>query len=291
MTEKNDIFQRIREKSHEMSKAQRQIAAYLEAHPDTVPFLTTAKLAEQAGVGEATVIRFATSLGFSGFTEMQHSLQEQLRKRVTTVERLDLSGDIYPEEQRIAYEVLTDDISNLKQTIHMLDVESFSKAVRQMDQARSITVVSLRSSHALGSFLAFYLQLLKKNTRLITDSDTMFEKLSTLSSDDLVIGISFSRYTSRTIQAMEYVRAREVGTLAITDSHSSPLASVSDNCLIAASSLPSFLDSFVAPLSLINALLTAVARVNKQEITVHLQNMEKLWENEGIYHSSETKKK
>jgi DNA-binding MurR/RpiR family transcriptional regulator len=285
LPEQNDIFARIRAQSSKMSKAQRRIAAYLESHPDTVPFLTTAKLAKQAGVGEATVIRFANSLGFSGFTEMQQHLQEQLRKRVTTVERLDMNVDIYPEEQRIAYEVLTDDIANLKQTMQMLKVETFSEAVKKIHQAASVTIVALRSSHALGSFFAFYSQLLKKNTQLITDSDTMFEKLAHLDADDLVIGISFSRYTARTVEAMRFVRERGVQTLAITDAHHSPLARASDLYLVASSSLPSFLDSFVAPLSLINALLTAVARMNRQEITHHLQKMEKLWEQEGIYYS------
>ncbi|MBA4600987.1 MurR/RpiR family transcriptional regulator [Thermoactinomyces mirandus] len=290
MSQEADIFQRIREKSRKMSKAQRQIARYIEKHPDTVAFLTTAKLAERVGVGEATIIRFANSLGFSGYTEMQHSLQEQLRKRVTTVERLNLAGDIYPEEQRIAYEVLNDDICNLKQTIQMLDVHLFGQAARKIHQARTITVIALRSSHSLGFFLTFYLQLLKKNTELITESDTMFEKLSTLASNDLVIGISFPRYTFRTIQAMQYAQKQGIPTLAITDAHSSPLAHVSDLYLTAASNLPSFLDSFVAPLSLINALLTAVARMNKPEITTHLKDMEQLWEMEGIYHKTNSQR-
>lgn len=289
MSQEPDIFQRIREKGSKMSKAQRQIAQYIEKHPDIVAFLTTAKLAERVGVGEATVIRFANSLGFSGYTEMQHSLQEQLRKRVTTVERLHMAGDIYPEEQRIAYEVLNDDISNLKQTLQMLDAETFDQAVKKIHQARNITVIALRSSHSLGFFLTFYLQLLKKNTELITESDTMFEKLSTLTSRDLVIGISFPRYTSRTIQAMQYAQKQGIPAIAITDAHSSPLAHVSDLYLIAASNLPSFLDSFIAPLSLINALLTAVAQMNKPEVTRHLKNMEQIWEMEGIYHRPENK--
>ncbi|MGA8941224.1 MAG: MurR/RpiR family transcriptional regulator [Thermoactinomyces sp.] len=289
MPQEPDIFRRIQEKSRKMSKAQRQIARYIEKHPDTVAFLTTAKLAERVGVGEATIIRFANSLGFSGYTEMQHNLQEQLRKRVTTVERLHLAGDIYPEEQRIAYEVLNDDMSNLKQTLQMLDGKTFDQAVRKIHQAQNIMVIALRSSHALGFFLTFYLHLLKKNTLLITESDTMFEKLSTLTANDLVIGISFPRYTSRTIQAMQYAKKQEIPTLSITDTHSSPLAHVSDLYLIAASNLPSFLDSFTAPLSLINALLTAVARLNKPEITSHLKNMEQIWEMEGIYHRSENK--
>lgn len=291
MTHQTDIFQRIRKKSSQMSKAQRQIAQYIEKHPDTSAFLTTAKLAERVGVGEATIIRFSTFLGFSGFTEMQHSLQEQLRKRITTVERLDLAGDIYPEEQRIAYEILNDDIANLNQTIQMLDAKVFSAAAQKIHQADTITVVALRSSHSLGFFLTFYLQLLKKHTELITESDTMFEKLSTLTTKDLVIGISFPRYTSRTIQAMQYVKKRNIPTLSITDAHSSPLAGVSDLYLVAASNLPSFLDSFVAPLSLINALLTAVARMNKTEITKHLKSMETLWEMEGIYHQPDSLKK
>ncbi|MBA4495157.1 MurR/RpiR family transcriptional regulator [Paenactinomyces guangxiensis] len=285
MAETSDVFQLIRKKSSAMSKSQRKIANFLESHADTAPFLTVANIAKEVGVGEATVVRFANFLGFSGYTEMQQSLQAQIRKRLTTVERLNLVEDRYPEQQRLAYEILTDDMANIQQTIQTLDIDSFHEAVKRIHEAKSVTVVALRSSYALGYFFAFYLHLLLKNTQLVSDSDTMFEKLAPLDSGDLVVGISFSRYTSRTIQAMNYVRGRGVGTLAITDTHSSPLANVADQYLLAASGLPSFLDSFVAPLSIINALLTAVAGLNKKNISQHLSNMEELWEREGVYRS------
>ncbi|SEN12273.1 MurR/RpiR family transcriptional regulator [Lihuaxuella thermophila] len=284
MSQTKDVFQLIRQKSSELSQAQLKVARFLETHQDTAPFLTVAQLAGQAGVGEATVVRFAHCLGFSGYSELQQSLQTQIRKRLTTVERLNLAEDRYPHKQRLAIGVLAEDMNNIEQTMQNLDLRAFDAAVNRIHRAKSVTVVAMRSSYALGHFLTFYLQLLLKNCRLLSDSDTMFEKLATLDHDDLVIGISFSRYTARTVQAMKFLRERGVRTIAITDTHSSPLSSVSDLTLTASSSIPSFLDSFVAPLSLINALLTAVAQHNKKEISQHLHEMEKLWEAEGVYY-------
>ncbi len=284
MDHSDDVFQRIREKSDGMSKAQQKIVAFLESHADSAPFLTAAKIAQGAEVGEATVIRFATYLGYSGFSEMQSALQKQIRERLTTVERLKLAEDVYSKEQRVAFEVLNDDLVNLEKTMHMLNTPSFVKAVEMIGKAKSIAVVAFRSSHALGYFLSFYLNLILENTKLIRDSDTMFEKLAPLQSEDLLIGIGFPRYTARTISALQYVRSRGVQTMAITDSHSSPLAREADVYLVASSRLPSFVDSYVAPLSLINALLTAVGQTNAKKITHRLQKMEQLWEKEGIYY-------
>jgi len=284
---KVSVFRRIREKSDGMSRAHQKVAAYMEAHPDRAPFLTAAQMAEMAGVSEATVIRFATYLGFSGFSEMQNHLREEIRERLTTVERLDMAEDAYPEEQRVVYEVLHDDLGNLQQTMHMLDATSFAEAVGMISRARMISVVAFRSSHALGYFLTFYLNLILENTKLIQHSDTMFEQLSPLRSDDLLIGIGFPRYTSRTIQAIQYARSRGVKTLAITDSHGSPLSREAEVYLVASSRLPSFVDSYVAPLSLINALITAVGRKNKVAVSRRLEAMEEVWSREGIYYPQE----
>ncbi|QKG84991.1 MurR/RpiR family transcriptional regulator [Kroppenstedtia pulmonis] len=266
-----------------MSKAQKKIAAFIEGYPDSAPFLTAAKLAEKAGVGEATVVRFAVYLGYSGYTDMQRSMQDQMKERLTTVERLELSEDVYPEESHVAYEVLNDDLGNLRQTMNMLDAPSFAEAVTRISAARRIRVVAFRSSHALGYFLTFYLDLILENTEFIVNSDTMFERLSSLGPEDLVIGIGFPRYTYRTVQALQYARSQGTQTLALTDSNGSPLASESDVYLVASSRLPSFVDSFTAPLSLINALLTAVGRNSKPKVARRLQDMESLWDKEGIY--------
>lgn len=280
---KVSVFRRIREKSDGMSRSHQKVAAYMEAHPDRAPFLTAAQMAQLAGVSEATVIRFATYLGFSGFSEMQKHLREEIRERLTTVERLDLAEDAYPEEQRVVYEVLHDDLGNLQQTMHMLDASAFAEAVGMISHARMISVVAFRSSHALGYFLTFYLNLILENAKLIQQSDTMFEQLSPLRSDDLLIGIGFPRYTARTIQAIQFARSRGVKTLAITDSHGSPLAREAEVYLVATSRLPSFVDSYVAPLSLINALITAVGRKNKAAVSRRLKVMEEVWSKEGIY--------
>ncbi|MDA8353992.1 MAG: MurR/RpiR family transcriptional regulator [Firmicutes bacterium] len=281
---KEEVYRRIRERAGTLSRAQKKIAAWIENHPDAAPFLTTAKLAEKAGVAEATVVRFAVALGYSGYTEMQRSLQDDMRERVTTVERLDLADNLYPEESRVAYEVLSDDVNNLQQTMSRLDGKSFADAVNRISAAGKIRVVAFRSSHALGYFLTFYLHLILQNTELIDNSDTMFERLSALSEDDLLIGIGFPRYTHRTLQALQFARSQGVPTLGITDSPESPLARETNVCLYAASRLPSYVDSFTAPLSLVNGLLTAVGSNIKNQASQRLARMENLWEREGIYY-------
>ncbi|SDC80801.1 transcriptional regulator, RpiR family [Melghirimyces thermohalophilus] len=281
---KEEVYRRIRERAGTLSRAQKKIAAWIENHPDAAPFLTTAKLAEKAGVAEATVVRFAVALGYSGYTEMQRSLQDDMRERVTTVERLDLADNLYPEESRVAYEVLSDDVNNLQQTMSRLDGKSFADAVNRISAAGKIRVVAFRSSHALGYFLTFYLHLILQNTELIDNSDTMFERLSALTEDDLLIGIGFPRYTHRTVQALQFARSQGVPTLGITDSPESPLARETNVCLYAASRLPSYVDSFTAPLSLVNGLLTAVGSNIKNQASQRLARMENLWEREGIYY-------
>ncbi len=285
MDRETSFFQRVRNKKREMSRSHKKIAAYLEKHPESAPFLTAAKLSEKAGVGEATVIRFATFLGYSGYTDMQKSLQREFKELLNTVERLEISRDIYPVESRIACEVLKDDISNLQQTLHRLDKVAFKNAVDQIGKARRILIVAFRSSYALGYFLSFYLRLIRENTELIGSSDTMMERLSRLGPDDLVIGIGFPRVTNRTVQALQYVRSRNVPILVITDSHASPLAGEGDIVLTASSQLPSIVDSVTAPLSLINALITAVGQQYHSEVSLRLKKLEDLWEKEGIYYT------
>ncbi|PTX64814.1 RpiR family transcriptional regulator [Melghirimyces profundicolus] len=284
---KEDVYRRIRERSGELSRAQKKVAAYIEKHPDVAPFLTAARMAEKSGVAEATVVRFAVALGYSGYTEMQRSLQDGIRERITTVERLDLADNLYPEESRVAFEVLSDDINNLHQTMSRLHGETFAEAVRRISTAGKIRVIAFRSSHALGYFLTFYLQLILQNTELIDNSDTMFERLSVLGKEDLVIGIGFPRYTHRTVQALQFARSRGVPSICLTDTGSSPLARETDVCLLASSRLPSYVDSFTAPLSLLNGLLTAVGRDVKEHASRRLSEMEGLWEREGIYYPEE----
>ncbi|SFJ16266.1 MurR/RpiR family transcriptional regulator [Thermoflavimicrobium dichotomicum] len=280
---KNSFFERIKEKKGQMSKSQLKIVHFIEQHIDEVPFLTVAQLAKRAGVGEATVVRFANYLGFQGYADMQEALQSYLRERLNTVERLKIADDTYAVQNQLAFDILSDDIRNIQRTMQTLDRRVFHEAVELITNARSVTIVAFRSSHALGYFLAFYLRLLLKEVHLLSHSDTMFEHLARLGEEDLVLGITFSRYTARTIQALKFAHEKGVKTLAITDQLTSPAVNYSSLHLLAASHLPSFHDSFVAPLSLINALLTAIAKKNYHAISEHLTKMEEIWEKEAVY--------
>lgn len=282
-----DVFQRMINKMEEMSRAQKKIAQYLIEHPDSAPFLTASKLAKLAGVGEATVVRFAVFLGFNGYPDMQRHLQEALKKQMTTVEKLQLtSRDGIGSEESIAMEVLHDDIANLRATMKQLNPEEFKKAVQAIINAEKIYIIAYRSAVSLGSFLEFYLDLVLQNTEMVRQADGISEQLLGMTERDLVIGIGFARYTKRTVEAMKYVKEKGAVTMCITDHLLSPLIPYCDIRLTAANDINSFINSFAAPISIINSLITAVTRHQHEKVRKRLEELEELWENFDVFYKS-----
>lgn len=281
----NGVFERISQKQEQMSKAQKKIANYLIENPETTPFLTASKLARQVGVGEATIIRFAVFLGYHGYPDFQWHLQEAMKRKWTSAERFEKtsSGDgVTPPS--IWYEVLSDDIQNINTTIETLDPEEFQQAVDALVQAKRIYIIAYRSAQSIGQFLEFYLDLVLQNTELIRQADGVSEHLLDISEEDLVIGLGFSRYTKRTIDVLKYVRTKGAKTLVLTDHMMSPLAPLGDYKLYAAVDINSFIDSFTAPLSVINALITAVTRSEQAKVKKRLEQLEELWDSFGVFH-------
>ena len=281
----SDIYQRIMNKMDQMSKSQQKIAQYIINHPDSAPFLTASKLAQLSGVGEATVVRFAVFLDYQGYPDMQRHLREALKRRWTTVERLQITSKANRNgKDDVAAEVLRDDLSNIHATIQQLDPQEFKSAVDAIIQADNIYIIAYRSAASLGSFLEFYLDLVLQNTELIVQADGISEHLLGITDRDLVIGMGFARYTKRTVEVLKYARDKGARTMCLTDHILSPLIPHSDIRLTAASDINSFINSFVAPLSLINALITAVTRIEKHKVEKRLGDLENLWENFNVFY-------
>jgi DNA-binding MurR/RpiR family transcriptional regulator len=277
---------RIKKGFGDLSGAQRALAEFILHNYEQAAFLTAARLGALVGVSESTVVRFAYTLGYQGWPELQGVLQEMVRSRLSTADRLRLSvAPVAGESESVPREILTTDLENLRRTLQELKDDDFDAAVDAVIASRDIYVLGSRSAHSLALFLAFYLQMIGKRVRVVPQGvSSIFEELATVRPEDLVIGISFPRYTRLTIQGFEFARARGARMLALTDSILSPLALLADITLTAQSNLGSFIESFVAPLSVINALLTAVGRRDKEKTLARLDELEEVATSHSIFY-------
>ncbi|MEH7225787.1 MurR/RpiR family transcriptional regulator [Bacillus sp. JJ1566] len=278
-----EVYQHITNKLPEMSKSQRKIAKYVLGNTESVPFFTVGQLAKMADVSEATVVRFSTFLGYSGYPEWQKAMQDSVKRQLTTVERLKISDDIYDSEDKAVYEMFQEEINRIQKMADQFDITAFHQAVQSIIEAKRIFIVANRSAVSLGSFMEFYLDLLFENTELIRNPNGISEKLFRINEDDVVIGLSFARYTKNTIEAVSFAKDQGANVIAITDTMLSPLIPYANIVLCSPSEMPSYIDSFVAPLSLVNALLTTVGRKKRGEIEKHLSDLEEVWERFQIF--------
>ena len=278
-----DLMKLIQIKFPRLSKGQKLIADFILKNYDKAAFMTAAKLGDSVGVSESTVVRFAIELGFSGYPKLQKALQELIKNKLTSVQRLELSND-YACEENVLRGVLKSDIENLRATLEKINLENFNSVIDEIFKAKTVYIVGLRSSSAIAEFLGFYLRLIIKDVRVVAHNiSNIFEQMINCDEGDLVIGIGFPRYALRTINGLEFAKERKAKVVAITDSNVSPLATVADYALIAQSNMASFVDSLVAPLSVINALIVAVGVREKDKITSTFYKLEELWKNYDIY--------
>lgn len=278
-----DLVKKIQILFPRLSKGQKLIAGYIMDNYDKAAFMTAARLGEKVGVSESTVVRFANVLDFEGYPQMQKVLQEMLRTRLTTVQRIELTSD-YDDEESILKRVLKADMDNIKVTMGDADLKAFDNAVNSIIEAKHVYIVALRSSRTLADFLSFYLNLIRGNVHTVTHSiSDIFESLFRVEKDDLVIGIGFPRYSSKTIEALDYAKTEGAKVLAITDSPLSPLAAYSDYTLIARSNMEAFVDSLVAPLSLLNALIVGVGIKEKSRLSESFTKLEEIWDKYKVY--------
>lgn len=280
----HDLIKRIQEKLQDFSKGQKLIANYIINHYDKAAFMTAAKLGEIVGVSESTVVRFAIELGYDGYPRLQKILQELIKSKLTAVQRIEVSSSRINEDN-ILKSVLHSDMEKIKITMEEIDHSEFNSIVESILNAKKIYILGVRSSAPLASFMGFYFNLIFDNVRLVhtTSVSEMFEQIVRASKDDVVIGISFPRYSKRTIKAMQFVKSQGAKVIAITDSYESPLAAYADHSIIARSDMASFVDSLVAPLSVINALIVAIGMRRKQQVYETFEKLEQIWDEYQVY--------
>lgn len=280
----NDLMSEIQNNLSNFSKGQRLIAKYIIEHYDKAAFLTASKLGSTVGVSESTVVRFATELGYGGYPQLQKALQEMIRNKLTAVQRMEVTSDRMGD-QDILRAVLTSDIDKIRMTMDEIDHKSFEAAVEAILHAKHIYILGVRSSAALSGFLGFYFNLLFDNVRLVHTNSVseIFEQILRVGEDDVVLGISFPRYSKRTLKALEYSKRSGAKVIALTDSRLSPLSQTADYTLLAKSDMASFVDSLVAPLSVINALIVAVGMRKQEEISKTFNHLEKIWDEYQVY--------
>ena len=244
--------------------------------------MTASKLGEYVGVSESTVVRFASALGYSGYPHLQKALQELIRHRLTASQRFEMTSDM--DHAQVLNKVLKADIQNIRSTLDEMDINAFEDAIEKIISARSIYVLGLRASAPIAEFFAHYLRFIFPDVTVVTSGiSDVFEQLSRISEGDLLIGLSFPRYTARSIEAMEFARSRGASLIAITDGPLSPLHATADTCLMAKSDMSSFVDSFAAPLSLINALIVALGQRRRHEVSQYFDQMEEIWSKYDVY--------
>ncbi|MCE5221282.1 MAG: MurR/RpiR family transcriptional regulator [Clostridium sp.] len=278
-----DLMRLIQGKFIRLSKGQKLIAEYILKYYDKAAFMTAAKLGVSVGVSESTVVRFATELGFSGYPKLQKSLQELIKNKLTTVQRLELRNDYFSDGDALKG-VLKADMENIRATLEKINQNTFEDVVKNIFEAQRIYIIGLRSSTALAEFLGFYLNIILQNVKTVSYGiSDVFEQMINVGEGDLVIGIGFPRYAAKTIDALTFAQDRNAKVVALTDSLLSPLASKADYTLIAQSNMASFVDSLVAPLSVINALIIAVGMREKENISDVFGNLEKIWQTYNVY--------
>ncbi|KXZ39880.1 transcriptional regulator, RpiR family [Alkalithermobacter thermoalcaliphilus JW-YL-7 = DSM 7308] len=280
---KNDLIFTIKQKFSQLSKGQKLIAQFILENYDKAAFMTACKLGETVGVSESTVVRFANALGFDGYPKLQKALQELIKTKLTTVQRVEMSKE-YSDDWNILRKVLKSDIENIKGTLDEIDINSFQYLVNQTLNARRIYIVGLRSSTAIAEYLGFYLNLILDNVKVVGYGiSDLFEQILNVGKDDLVIGISFPRYSKKTLELFKYAKGQGATLVSLTDSVLSPIATLSDETIIIKSNMASFVDSLVAPLSFANALIIAVGMRKKDEITKYFDKLEYIWKEYSIY--------
>lgn len=280
---KQDLMRLIQTKFTRLSKGQKLIAEYILKHYDKAAFMTAAKLGITVGVSESTVVRFANELGYSGYPTLQKALQELIKTKLTSVQRIELSSD-YISEDNALKSVLKADMENIRATLEKINNNAFEDVVNSIFKAKRVYIIGLRSSQALSDFLGFYLGLILDNVKVVSSGvSDIFEQLLRVGEGDIIIGIGFPRYSIRTIEALKFAESKGAEVVAITDSLLSPLAAHADHTLIAQSNMASFVDSLVAPLSVINALVVAVGLREKERISETFKSLEGIWEEYNVY--------
>ncbi|NLI89090.1 MAG: MurR/RpiR family transcriptional regulator [Epulopiscium sp.] len=284
MDTNNNLINRIQKNMPRLSKGQKLIANYILDHYEKAIYLTAARLGAIVGVSESTVVRFANELGYDGYPKLQEALEELVKSKLTAMQRIEVTTERI-DSDNVLQSVLQTDANQVRATVEQADEEMFQEAVQKIIGAKTIYILGVRSCAGLASFLYFYFNIIFDNVKLLNTNSIseMFETIHRVSEDDVVIGISFPRYSKRVLKVLEYSKSRQATVIAVTDTHLSPIAKLADYPLIGRSEMISFVDSLVAPMSIINALIVAVSLEKKDEIAHNLDKLEKIWTEFEVY--------
>lgn len=281
---RKDFLSTLEQHSSEFSKSQRRIAEYITHNYDKTAYMTASKLGSLVNVSESTVVRFANELGYDGYPEMQRAMQDFVRNKLTSFQRIEVTNKLIGDGDLLE-KVLSADIDKIKHTYEQIDRKSFNDAIDAIVNARRIYIIGVRSSANLAGFLNYNFRMIFDDVRLLHTSSggEMFEQLLDISDRDVLIAISFPRYSKRIKNAVVFAKNVGANVIAITDTVQSPIADGADQLLLAQSDMASFVDSLVAPLSILNAITVAVAKKKQDELTVRLKKLEGIWDEYEVY--------
>lgn len=282
MQDTQDIIRQLNRRGEALSKGHRRIAEYIATHYEKAVFMTAVTLGQHCGVSESTVVRFATAMGYEGYPQLQAAFRELVRQRLTSEQRFALASEM--EEGHVLKTVLTGDAQNIRRTLEGLSQQSFDDVVRRMLQARRIYVLGLRSAAPIAQFMYHYLHLIFDEVRLAQNAvGDVFEEISRIGEGDLLMGISFPRYSSRTVECMRFAREKGAQVVGLTDGQMSPVYEAAHVCLCAQTDMTSFVDSLAAPLSVVNALIVSLGLHRREELGRHFGQMEEIWNAQQVY--------
>ncbi len=282
------LFDKLQEIMPTLSKGHKKIAEFIMERYDKAAFMTASKLGTIVGVSESTVVRFATELGFEGYPELQRALKEYTSNKLTTVQRIDVMNDQLSGND-VYEKILNMDIDKIRKTLEESDRDEFYRTVDALCAAKNIYVIGARSAAVLARFLSFYFNMMFDNVKLVhtTSTSEMFEQILNIGENDIMIGISFPRYSTHTVKAFRYAHEQGAKVIAITDSKASPLAEYADNMLLARSDMVSFADSLVAPMSVINALIVAVGMRKSDYVVKNYERLNAVYDEFEVYEKTD----
>lgn len=285
--EKKDLIFEIKSEYSRLSKGHKLIANFILENYDKAAFMTAASLGKSIGISESTVVRFAYRLGYEGYRDLQKDLQELIKSKLTTIQRIKLIESEYLDETNTMTKIMHRDMENIKKTINGIDVEEFDKAIDLVLRSKKKYIVGLRSSSFLAGYLGFYMNFLMEDVHIInSESNDIFEQLLRMKSDDVIIVITFPRYSRRIIDVLDFAKKRKTPIITLTDSLISPSAKAADISLTASSDMISFIDSLVAPMSLINSFIIALGNLRKDDLNKYFTELEDIWDRYDIYNDS-----
>lgn len=288
MNTQTDLVKNINDKYNSLSKGQKLLANYILNNYDKAVYLTAARMGKIVGVSESTVVRFATILGYDGYPKLQRALEEMAKNKLNSVQRMEVTLDRINKDN-ILKSVLHSDAEKIRLTAEEIDEEAFKNAIEMLLHAKKIYIIGIRSSAPLASFLSYYLGLIFDHVVMIQSNSTseLFEQLYRISEEDVLVGISFPRYSRSTLKAMEFASNRNAKLISITDSYASPMTKYCDCNLLARCDMASIADSIVAPLSIINAIIVGVCQQKQEEVVSTFASLEEIWNEYQVYRYDE----